>query len=111
MVYMFSATAYGQETIPAEEASKNIGETVTICSKVFETKLSRGFAKRTFLHIGANHADSMVIVVIEPQSRKRFDYKPEKDLLNRDICVTGKIEMVDGKLQMKVTKQDDIKIK
>jgi hypothetical protein len=49
--------------------------------------------------------------VIWGEKRKDFDYKPEKDLKERDVCVVGKIELLKDKPIIVVEKQSQIEIK
>jgi hypothetical protein len=103
--------SFSQTKIPVDEASSHIGDTVTICSKVMGTKYTEGTKDaQTFIYLGANTPDAPLVLLIWPETRRRFDYKPEKDLLDREICVTGIIENANGKAQITVTKQDQIKI-
>ncbi|MCY7361242.1 MAG: hypothetical protein LH629_04115, partial [Ignavibacteria bacterium] len=48
----------------------------------------------TYLFAGGNYPDAPLTVLIRNENRKYFDYKPEKDLKDRDVCITGKIELV-----------------
>jgi hypothetical protein len=49
--------------------------------------------------------------VIWGEKRKFFDYKPEKDLKEREVCVTGKIELLKDKPVIVIEKQSQIDIK
>lgn len=106
----FSGSAFAQNKIGAHQAADFIGDTVRICEKVVSGTFNQTVeGKPTYLTLGTT-PEAQIIVLIKGESRKWFDYKPEKDLLNRQVCVTGKLEMVDGKRQIVINRQDDISI-
>ena len=100
-----------QTKIALQNAGASIGDTVKICDKITATNfLQHEPGRPTYLTLASDNTEQQLTIVIKGESRRRFDYKPEKDLLNRSVCVTGKLESVDGKLQIVINKQDDINI-
>ncbi|MDB5193562.1 MAG: hypothetical protein JWQ96_3125 [Segetibacter sp.] len=110
IIIVSSTFTIAQQKIPIEEAANRIGDTVTICSKVFSTHYKDKSNEATFIFLGAPQPNAPLMLVINADKRKFFDYRPEKDLLNREICVTGRLDLVKGKPQITVWKQDEIKI-
>lgn len=112
IVLLFSATAYAQKEIKVEEARENIGDTVKVCSKIFDGKFDEhAKGSPTYLYLSPNNADATLSLVIWGERRKYFDYKPEKDLKEREVCVTGKVELLKDKPVIIVEKQSQIEIK
>ncbi|WP_207492895.1 hypothetical protein [Aridibaculum aurantiacum] len=106
----FTVCANAQTKVTVQDASKHIGDTVKICDKVVSGSFMQTAEGRpTYLVLG-NQPEAQVTLLIKGESRRRFDYKPEKDLLNRHICIAGKLESVDGKLLIVVNRQDEINI-
>ncbi len=100
-----------QTPIAVGNAAAHVGDTVKICDRIASTNGAQfADAKPTILLMGLTDSDKQVAIIVKPEIRKRFDYRPEKDLLNRNICVTGKLELIDGKLQITINKQEDIDV-
>ena len=111
IAFFLNTSSFAQKSITFDEASKHIGDTVRICEKIISSNsVMATEGKPTILTLGNAGTDTPINIIIKAESRKRFDYKPEKDLLNRNVCITGKLELVDGKMMIVVNKQDDINI-
>lgn len=97
------------EPISASEASKHIGETATVCDKVFGTKyLESTSSAPTFLNMGAAYPNSPFSVVIFGKDRPNFKEKPELYYNNKKVCVTGSIKEYKGKPEMIITTENEI---
>ena len=107
-VALFAFKASAQTTIPAKDAAKHVGETVTICDKVYSTKLLTS-SNITFLDLGAAHPDQELTLVIKGEDRSKFKGQPEVDYKDKNICVTGTIIDFKGKPEIVVTDPSQIK--
>lgn len=90
-------------TIKVEEAGQHVGDSVQFCATV---KTSRYFVqvtgKPTILYFGNPYPNHQLSVVIWERDRKNFP-KPVELLYNSgEVCVTGKVVLVDGKPQVEV---------
>src|ERR1700712_5752435 len=93
-VLSFSVTAFAQKEIKVEEVKDNVGDTVKICTKIFDSNYEENSkGSPTYLYTSAHNPNSTLTFIIWGDKRKFFDYKPEKDLKEREVCVTGKIEL------------------
>jgi hypothetical protein len=95
----WAATAQADPLAP-ENAVKHPGETVTVCGQVAGAKFAaqvRGGT--TFLDFGKPYPDSPFTALIFASDRAKFG-TPEKTAQGKDFCVTGKIEMYQGKPQI-----------
>ncbi len=104
------AVATAQTTIKLEDVSKHIGDSVTVCGKVdglryFENTKN----KPTFLNIGANHPNQLLTVVIWETAKALFTTKVE-DLLNKEICITGRIILYKERPEIVIEKPEQIVI-
>lgn len=71
LVYGYSVSA--QTKIPIEEAGKHIGETVTICSRVYGARyLESSATKPTLLNLGGSYPKNLLTVLINDADRKNF---------------------------------------
>lgn len=100
-----------QIKIKPEEAASHIGDSVTICGKIFGGKfLDAAKNQPTFLNVGAAYPKQLLTIVIWGNTRKLFSYKPEEALNNKTVCVTGRIETFKDKPQIVVTNPSQLKI-
>ena len=95
------ANAQAVRTIPATEAAKHIGDSVTICDKVDGARwLENAKNAPTFLNVAGAFPNQAFTIVIWEDVRKQFAYKPEEKLLDKKVCVTGRLEEYKGKPQI-----------
>jgi hypothetical protein len=59
--------------------------------------------------MGAQYPDSPLTIVIWDSLRSKFSYKPEEKFNNKEICVTGKIELYKDKPEIVLQEQGQIK--
>ncbi len=92
--------AAAQGPLAPDEAAEHAGETVTVCGLVAAAKFAaqvRGGT--TFLDFDKPYPDSTFTALIFASDRGKFD-APEKNAQGKDVCVTGKIEMYQGRPQI-----------
>jgi hypothetical protein len=72
--------------------------------------LSRG-NRPTFLTLEAPYPDQALTVVIWGEYRGKFDEAPERMFRNREICVTGLIELYRGRPQIVASNPEAIRVR
>lgn len=93
------------------EAKDHIGEMAVVCGKVFTTKFFDGKGKKpTFLNLGASYPNQSLTIVIFEKDRPNFDYEPDKFLLDKNVCVTGRIKLYKGKVEVIISEPDQMLI-
>jgi hypothetical protein len=87
-------------TFVPEEAAKHVGETVTICGLVASAKYA-GQARGgpTFLDFGKPYPNAIFTALILGSDRPKFG-TPEKGVQGKQVCVTGQIQLYQGKPQI-----------
>ncbi len=100
-----SVSSFAQNKVSADSASKHVGETVTICSKVFGTK---SLETVTFINVGAAYPNSPLTIVIFAKDIANFKTSVEDLYNNKNICVTGVIKDYNGRPEIVVTKPEEI---
>lgn len=106
----FVCTANAQTSIKLEDVSKHVGDSVTVCGLVADMRYFENSKNRpTLLNIGAKHPDAPLTVVIWGTVRDVFTSKIE-DLLNKNICITGRIILYKEKPEIIIDKQEQITI-
>ena len=104
---LIAGPTFSQTKINIEDAGKHVGNNVTVCSKVCGTKyLDRSGI--TFLNLGAAYPASPLTVVIFKKDRANFSKGPDELYTDKQICVTGKIQVYNGKDEIIVSKPGDI---
>src|SRR5438045_3818439 len=87
-----NSAAFAQKEIKIDEAKDHIGDSVTICTKIFGGKfLEKSKGTPTFLNAGGNYPNAPLTLVIWGDVRKGFKNKPEEYYTGKTICITGKI--------------------
>jgi hypothetical protein len=98
-------------TFTAFEAKDHIGEKITVCDKVFGTRfLESANGQPTFLNLGAAYPNSPFTIVIFGSERANFKEKPELFYNNKQVCATGLIKAYNGKPEMILASENEIKI-
>jgi len=109
-VLLLSVSNLNAQSIKPEEAAKHVGESVTVCGKVFGGKyFDRAAKKVTLLNMGAAYPDQPITIVFYDEIRSKLSYKPEEKWKDKTICVTGKIELFKEKPQIVVEKEEQVK--
>ena len=107
-IALAAAKVFAQTPIVVKDAAKHIGENVIVCDKIFGGKYLDE-AQITLLNVGAAFPDSPLTLVIKGDDRKKFSYKPEEQLTNKAVCITGTIIEYHGKPEILIT--DTLQIK
>ena|SRR5438046_5023243 len=93
----FSAIAFSQTTVKLEDAAKHVGDSVIVCGKVADAAFVESMENSpTFLNLGAPYPDQLLNLVIWKNQRDQYNPAPEALYVNKNICVTGKIELIDN---------------
>ncbi len=94
-------TCSAQQNIKPEDAAKYLGDSVTVCGKIYGGKfLENAKNQPTFLNIGAAYPNQLLTIVIWGDTRKLFPYKPEEELKDKTVCINGRIDEFKGKPQI-----------
>jgi hypothetical protein len=102
-----SALGDSPKVSPAD-AINHIGEVATVCGRVASAKYAADANRQpTFLNLDKPYPDHIFTAVIWGSDRAAFVYAPES-LADRQICVTGTIQLYRGKAEIKVSKPTQI---
>ena len=98
--FIFSI-ANGQRTIKLEDVNKHVGDSVKVCGKVYGIKyLQQAKNSPTFLNLGAAFPNQQLTIVIWENTRKKMTKSPEEMFSDKNICVSGKVELFKDKPQI-----------
>jgi hypothetical protein len=108
-ILLFCSVASAQTKIAAKDASKHIGDTVTISDKIYSTKLIEN-TNMVLLDMGGSHPDQLLTIVIKGEDRSKFDNKPEEYYKGRNVRVTGILIDYKGKPEIIVSSPQNLKV-
>ena len=93
------------------EVADHVGETATVYGVVASARYAdRSSSKPTFLNLCKAYPNQAITGFIRESDRPKFG-TPEKDLLGKEVCPTGKIELYKGKSEIKLRDADQLKQK
>ena len=109
----FYLSAQSEQAIDVKEAYKYVGETKIICGRIISTKyLKRASGGPIFLNFGRDYPNQQMTGLIWfGRFSEYFSYKPEKFLKRKNVCVKGYISEHEGKTQMEIRTEKQIKIR
>ena len=115
LLALSSLNVYAQSEQPIEvkEAYKYVGETKIVCGRIVSTKyLKRASGGPIFLNFGRDYPNQQMTGLIWfGRFSEYFTYKPEKFLKRKNVCVKGYISEHEGKTQMEIRTENQIKLR
>lgn len=104
--------SFAQTVIKLEDISKHIGDSVTVCGKISSIRfLETAKNTPTFINLGQPFPNHALTIVIWSDVRKQFETAPEVLFKDKEVCVTGRIELFREKPQIVLKRREDIKVK
>lgn len=95
------APSFAQQQIKAEDAKNYAGDSVKICSKIYDTKYFKSSKDPiTLLDMGDKYPNNPLSIVIPADVRKLFKSAPEEYYKGAQVCVTGKIQIYKEKAEI-----------
>lgn len=108
------ASSKTEPAISAKDAAQHEGKTITVCGTVSSARYlgestgRPGNRNPTFLNFGGRFPNHDFSGVIFEDNREKFG-EPEKTCLNKEVCITGKIQMFRNKPEMILTEPGQLK--
>jgi len=97
------------DELAAAEAAEHVGEEATVCGLVVHTVFVEADRRQpTYLNFGKPWPDQEFAVVIRGRHRPRFETPPEEAYADKEICVSGLIEVEERIPQIIVTRPEQI---
>lgn len=111
IIVLITLVSHSQTKIKLEEISQHIGDSVQVSGKIFSGKWLQGATNRpTLLNMGALYPNQLLTVVIWGKDRMNFDYPPDKELIGKEVRLTGKLELYNSKPQLVLYSQEQVAI-
>jgi endonuclease G, mitochondrial len=100
---------YDKEHVPAPQALYFIGQECNVCGKVVGTRYNKQTSTGiTYLNFDLPYPNSPFTAVIFGKDRINFSYEPEVYLKDKIICISGKVQMYQGKPQIVASNEAQI---
>ncbi len=109
--FLFGMATVNAQKITPDEAASHIGETVTVCGKIFGGKFfDRSEKKITLLNMGAAYPKSPLTIVVNEEDRKNFKTAPEELYNGKNVCIKGIVKEYKGKPQIFIQSEADVTV-
>jgi hypothetical protein len=103
-------SAQAQKEIKIEDIANHVGDSVTVCAKVYGgIYLDR--SSLTLLNVGGAYPNAPLTVVIREEARTKFKESPETFYKDKEVCITGKITLFKEKPQIELYEEKQIVVK
>ncbi len=110
LLLVASHAAFCDDPIPSALAKDHIGQNATVCGKIADTRYLESSARRpTFLNFDQKYPNHTFTAIIFGDNRDKFG-TPEKDYLEKSVCVTGNIANYNGKPQIELADPKQIRV-
>lgn len=91
------------------QAKYHIGRTATICGTVVSTRRTQK-ANAVYLNLDRNHPNQEFYATIWDYNGPNFHYDPVTYLLNKKVCVTGKVTIYNEIPRISVNNENEIEL-
>ena len=103
---------YGPTFISLEDVAQHVGDSVTVNGMVYPTKyMVNSDNKPTLLNMGAPYPKQLLTVVIYEEDRSKFPESPESYFKEKELLVSGRIELYNDRPQIIVRKREQVIVK
>ena len=100
------------QQINAKDVAGHIGDSVQFCSRTYNSRYNATSGNGpAVLELQADFSEPIVNVIILPEDRAKFGDAPETFFLNKDVCVSGVLELRDDTPSVIVRSKEQLRIK
>jgi hypothetical protein len=109
VIFLFSTALFAQTEIKLEDIKNYIGDSVKLRAKIYGGKyLENAKGSPTFLSVGANYPNAPLTLVIWENVRKQFPSAPEELYEDKEVWITGKVQLYKEKPEIVISEPSDI---
>ena len=114
LLILITATCFQQisfaQTVPLDSVANYEGKTITVCSKVQSTYVTKGEKKTTYINFGKPYPNTTFTVVIFEADATKFKNTPSEFFKDKNVCITGKVKIYKGRPEIIVNSEEQITI-
>ena len=89
------------------QAKYHVGNSVTVCGTVVSTRRTAK-ANAIYLNMDRVHPHQDFYVTVWDSNGPNFHYDPETELVNKKVCVTGKVTLYDDIPRMSINNENEL---
>jgi len=108
LLFIFSISTtilVAQNRLSIDSVSAHLGDNVTVCAAVFGVKATENI---TFINLGAAYPNSPLTLIIRTKDLVNFKASPSSLYENKKVCATGILKDYKGKVEIEITKPEEI---
>lgn len=103
---------YAQQTVKIEDISSHVGDSVTICTKIYGgIYLDHSKGTPTLLNAGGSYPNAPLTLVIWADARGKFKTPPEEFYKDKTVCITGKVILYKEKPEIIIYDEKQLVVK
>jgi len=106
----FSQLVSAQTKISVGQIPDFIGKKVKVCDKVYGSYVTESDPPVTLLNLGGPYPDNPLTLAVFGEDLKNFSYVPSEFLVDKNVCVTGKIVLYKDEPEIILNSEKDIQI-
>ncbi len=111
LIFILCSATLAQENLNDADLTQYVNKQVRYCDYVYGAHVTKGEKPVILLNLGADFPDAKLVVAIFNDDWKNFSYKPEEFLLEKQICVKGKLVLYKGKPEIIIKGPKQIEMK
>ena len=105
-------TASAQKEISMDSLNQHIGDSVTVCTKIYGgIYLDRSKGSPTLLNAGGAYPNAPLTILIWGDARDKFKNPPEVFYKDKEVCISGKIILYKEKPEIVLYDEKQIVLK
>ena len=89
------------------QARYHVGNTATICGTVVSTRRTAK-ANAIYLNLDRNHPNQDFYATVWDSNGPNFSYNPETYLIDKKVCITGKVTLYEDIPRISVNNESEI---
>ena len=108
LLLSISLISFSQIKIDVNDVSKHVGDSVTVCSVVVNTKVIQHF---TYLDLEKAYPNNPLTVVLREEVYSKFPAPPDVLFRGKNVCITGKLHYYGKRIQILIDDPAQIQMK
>jgi len=106
---LFLSFSSQAQTVALDSAKNYIGKEITVCGQVQGTYIGKS-DNTVFLNFGHDYPNQVFSVIIFSDDAKKFADNPATLFKEKNVCVTGTVKEYKGKVEIVVTKVEQLRL-
>lgn len=109
VIALCTTSVSAQDTIYAKQAQAYMGKKVVVCDRVnYGKHLNINKNGPTILYVGPDHPNHYLNLYFPKSVLRRFSFDPEKKMINKTFCATGRIESFENKPTLYIRRESQV---